>query len=59
MTTWTGPLDGEIDAMGTLREPLPPERWPYGPPEDHDACCGLHDGGLFCDCGASSEDDEP
>jgi len=53
---WTGPREDEVDCMGTLRAPVPPERWPYGPPRDHDDCCGLHDGGLFCDCGASAAD---
>jgi hypothetical protein len=55
---WTGPQEDEIDNFGTLSHVVPSERWPYGPPEDHDDCCGLHSGVLFCDCGASSEDDE-
>lgn len=36
-------------------EALPPERWPYGPPDHHEACCLLHSGARECDCAASSE----
>lgn len=54
---WTGPLDSDLEPSGNLKAPVPPERWPYGPPRDHDGCCSLHEGGLFCDCGASAADD--
>lgn len=58
---WAGPRPADLDASGSrLLYPVPPERWPYGPPEEHQAGCTLHRGGLFCDCTASSdEDDEP
>jgi hypothetical protein len=54
---WTGPKKKEIDArhqwLGAM--PIPPERWPYGPPEAHQPACILHTGGKFCDCTASEE----
>lgn len=53
MANWTGPRDGETDAEGRLLRSVPPERWPYGPPEAHEDCCTLHEGGLYCDCAAS------
>jgi hypothetical protein len=58
---WTGPRDADLTEGQTLLvHPVPPERWPYGPPEEHQAGCNLHRDGLFCDCVASSnEDDEP
>lgn len=55
---WTGPREGEIDGLGRLRAPVPPDRWPYGPPEVHEDCCYLHRDGLFCDCGASDASSE-
>lgn len=56
---WTGPLDSDLRADGTtLRESVPPERWPFGPPEAHEDCCVLHTGGLFCDCAASVAEEE-
>jgi len=55
---WIGPREEDLDASGVrLLRPVPPERWPYGPPEDHQDCCGLREGGLFCDCTASSEEE--
>lgn len=54
MIRWTGPYEGEIDRNGRLKAPVPPERWPYGPPDLHEVCCILRKGGLFCDCKASS-----
>jgi len=54
---WTGPLDSDM-ATDELIAPVPPERWPFGPPEAHESCCRLHDGGLWCDCKASSSADE-
>jgi hypothetical protein len=41
---------------------VPPERWPYGPPDAHETGCNLfphpgNEGGLFCDCAASAADD--
>lgn len=58
---WTGPLPSDLQAGrgATLKEPVPPERWPYGPPEYHGVGCILHRGGLFCDCLASAEDELP
>lgn len=41
----------------TLARAVPPERWPFCYPGDHQECCTLHAGGLFCDCTASDEDD--
>lgn len=56
---WTGPLPADLDGSGVhLLHPVPAERWPYGPPDAHQDCCLLHTGGLFCDCWASTEDDE-
>lgn len=58
---WTGPRETDLRADGvTLIRPVPPDRWPYGPPEAHEDCCVLHSGGLFCDCKASdaSAEDE-
>lgn len=59
MKRWTGPRETDLDSDGvTLLRPVPPERWPFGPPEEHDRCCILHEGGLYCDCGASAADDD-
>lgn len=55
---WTGPRPNEIDAVGTLKRPVPPERWPYGLPEAHEDCCNLHGGRLYCDCAASDASSE-
>lgn len=57
---WTGPQPEDWDGPGRvrLRAPVPGNRWPYGPPPYHQSCCGLHAGGLFCDCLASAADDE-
>lgn len=55
---WTGPRDGEIDNLGRLRAPVPPERWPYGPPDLHEDDCRLQRGGLWCDCAASDASDD-
>lgn len=57
---WTGPLESDWASHShtSLRSPVPPERWPYGPPDHHEACCDLHAGGLFCDCKASAADDD-
>lgn len=57
-TRWTGPLASDLTPGNTLREPVPPERWPYGPPDFHETCCILHRRGLFCDCKASAADDD-
>ena len=58
--TWWGPRDDdwEDDSQLTLKEGVPPERWPHGPPEDHQDGCSLHNGGLYCDCSLSSSEDE-
>lgn len=51
---WTGPKEADLDKSGVkLKAPVPPERWPFGPPEFHEDCCILRKGGLFCDCSAS------
>lgn len=55
---WTGPHPDEIDAVGTLKHPVPPERWPYGEPDAHEDCCSLKHGGLYCDCLASDASDD-
>lgn len=52
--SWTGPLEEDMDGDDQLAQPVPPERWPFGPPEAHEDCCRLHTGGLWCDCKASS-----
>lgn len=59
MVRWTGPAEWEIDSRYHWIAPLPipPERWPYGPPSAHEACCLLHHGGRFCDCAASDASD--
>lgn len=56
---WTGPQDGDVDAFDeAIDPPLPPERWPYGPPEFHQSCCRLFGDGKLCDCAASSSNEE-
>ena len=53
---WTGPRPDETDAMGRLRCTVPPDRWPYGPPDLHDSECKLHGhngAGSYCNCNAS------
>ncbi len=56
---WTGPRNEDWEGVANtrLRAPVPPARWPYGPPSFHQEGCGLHTGGLFCDCRASCADD--
>jgi hypothetical protein len=56
---WTGPAPGDLEDAGLtwLVSPVPPERWPYGPPGHHQVGCGLFRAGLFCDCAASAADD--
>jgi hypothetical protein len=55
---WTGPHNEDLDPSGRLRQPVPPERWPFGPPSRHQDCCLLRGGELFCDCAASDASDE-
>lgn len=62
---WTGPLRSDWDSQARVRlkAPVPPERWPYGPPDHHETHCNLHRNkasrnGLFCDCLASVADDD-
>lgn len=56
MKGWTGPLESDLAPDGvTLLAPVPPERWPFCWPCEHESCCTLHRGGLFCDCDASDE----
>lgn len=50
---WTGPLESDLFPDGQLKERVPPERWPYGPPAEHGTECILFIGGLYCDCLAS------
>lgn len=55
---WTGPRDSDLDqSMMKLRKPVPPERWPFGPPSFHEDACKLRKNGLFCDCKASDSSD--
>lgn len=55
---WTGPFDTDLNPDGTIKPGgVPPERWPYGPPEAHEPCCILWDGGSYCDCAASDASD--
>lgn len=60
MSRWTGPRDSDwsTPARERLRAPVPADRWPYGPPDEHQEGCILHEGGLFCDCAASAADSE-
>ena len=56
---WKGSRDDELTPDRTkLLRPVPPERWPFGPPSTHEACCLLHTGGLYCDCKASDNDSD-
>lgn len=54
---WTGPTEDDLDSEGTLLRPVPPERWPFGPPDHHEECCTLHASGTYCDCKASDASD--
>lgn len=54
---WTGPIEGDQEADGSLIQPVPPERWPYGPPAHHEGVCLLFENGLYCDCKASDSSD--
>lgn len=59
---WTGPRAGETAPSGMLYGRVPGDRWPYGPPNDHQPICNLFPqrgspGGLFCDCALSAVDD--
>lgn len=56
---WTGPKpeDWENSMQTHLRNPVPPERWPYGEPKMHQPGCNLHADGLYCDCAASDASD--
>lgn len=56
---WTGPRDSDCTAESspTLLHVVPPERWPYGPPDHHEDCCLLFSDGLYCDCKASDASD--
>jgi hypothetical protein len=57
--TWTGPLESDLAPDGvSLRHTVPPERWPYGWPDAHEACCSLQRGGPYCDCLASDASDD-
>lgn len=54
---WIGPLEADLKKDGvSLHEPVPPERWPYGPLLAHEDGCYLHRLGLYCDCAASAAD---
>jgi hypothetical protein len=57
---WSGPREEDWENHHRLRlkQPVPPERWPYGPPDWHQDCCFLHSGGLYCDCEASDSSAE-
>lgn len=48
---WTGPTLDDLDSDGmTLLRDVPPERWPFGKPADHELTCGLFRSALQCDC---------
>jgi hypothetical protein len=49
---WTGPLESDFKPDGTLRAPVPIDRWPFGSPSYHESGCGLHARKLSCDCAA-------
>ena len=52
-TCWRGPQIGDHAGDGlTLLRRVPPERWPFGAPEQHQRVCCLFAGGLYCDCAA-------
>lgn len=60
---WTGPWDSDWESQQQLRlrAPVPPERWPCGPPAAHEDGCNLfaragEDAGLYCDCVANDVD---
>lgn len=57
---WQGPLDSDWDSPGRtrLKQPVPMDRWPYGPPAAHEPHCHLFDNGLYCDCVASDTSDD-
>jgi len=57
---WHGPLETDFKngLDGELIAPVPPDRWPYGPPDAHETCCKLFRDGLYCDCVASAADDQ-
>ncbi|KKT22376.1 MAG: hypothetical protein UW08_C0010G0007 [Parcubacteria group bacterium GW2011_GWB1_43_8b] len=48
---WTGPIDRKNYNEGSV----PPEEWPYGPPDLHQKACALFGGHIYCDCEASDE----
>lgn len=51
---WEGAIE-----VGTVAYfvPLPPHRWPFGPPSVHQPCCVLFLGYNGCDCAASDASD--
>ena len=53
---WTGPRPQDLSG-GELIRPVPPERWPFGPPAYHEKCCSLRSQELYCDCKASDASD--
>jgi hypothetical protein len=64
---WIGPHEDEVDHMARLTKPLPPERWPWGPPSWHEDSCLLHRDHdemfaigrhVYCDCMASDPSTE-
>jgi hypothetical protein len=56
---WIGPWPSDLqDGTGcVLKHPVPPDRWPYGSPLQHEPCCLLQNKGLYCDCKASAADE--
>lgn len=56
---WTGPDEGDVDGESKTLRDLPDDRWPYGPPDFHEACCLLQRRGIgvYCDCKASDASD--
>ena len=59
---WTGPRLGELDGDGRLLVELPPERWPFCVPSEHQTGCLLRMNGAvagnYCGCDASDASDE-
>jgi len=51
---WRGPTEGKDYS----NDPVPPEEWPYGPPEIHQDICLLFEGKDYCDCEASDTSTE-
>ena len=49
---WIGWTGSQLDSY--QKGPIPPNKWPYGPPSAHQDCCLLFSGATYCDCDASA-----